>query len=77
MVISGNLVNETIRFLAQDAMMVSLPISITNDNAALENIEIFSIRFEDSNPSDKVNLGSDTTVRITDDDGKQYIVIIG
>ena len=69
MVISGNLVNETIRFLAQDALMVFFLIGINDDNIAVENVESFSMKFEGSSPSDKVSLGPDATVTILDNDG--------
>ena len=74
-VISGNPVNKTITFLAQGIMMAFITLNITNDEIVRENVEIFSLKFEGSSPSDKVILGPNATVRIIDDDGRLLQII--
>ena len=73
-VVSGGLVNETIRFPAQGDMMVSFPINIINDDIAEEiNIESYYLSFIGSSPSsDRIVFGPEAVVRITDEDSKFF-----
>ena len=72
MVVSGELVNETVRFQARGDMMVSFPIKIINDDIAEEvNVESYSLQFIGSSPStDRIVFGPKAVVRITDEDSK-------
>ena len=56
-------------------MMAFITLNITNDEIVRENVEIFSLKFEGSSPSDKVILGPNATVRIIDDDGRLLQII--
>ena len=44
--------------------------TIKNDAVALETIEQYDLSFSNPSITNRVTLGPDTTIQITDDDGK-------
>ena len=69
---SGFTANETITFVALSGLSQVLPsFDIANDDIGLETDEYYAIQLVSSDPS--VDLGSDSTIRIIDDDGKNCV----
>ena len=68
-VISGQTINTTVTFQAQDSQFVFVPVGITDDLVGLENEESFPVQFTSSNPSQQVALGPDAAITINDNDG--------
>ena len=56
-------------------MTYSLPLTLRDDENALEDIESFVLRLESPQPAN-VDTSSTTTVNIVDDDGSQLIAIV-
>ena len=60
-----------ITFAARGDQSQGLPsFTIKNDSFALETIEQYDLSFSNPSITNNVILGSDTTIQITDDDGK-------
>ena len=60
-----------ITFAARGSLSQGLPsFTIINDPVALETIEQYDLSFSNPSITNRVTLGPDTTIEITDDDGK-------
>ena len=73
---SGELVNTSVTFTAQNGMTESFFISIKDDVIALERKEEFDISFTTSSYTEGVVFGPSTQVVIIDDDSKQEAVTL-
>lgn len=77
LVVSGEVVNSTVRFEMQSAMFKMLSIDIQDDLVALEDSEVFSLHFVSLFPAANILFGPEAVVTIQDDDGNinQTVVV--
>ena len=60
-----------ITFVARGSISQGLSnFTIINDAVALETIELYNLSFSNPSITNRVTLGPDTRIQITDDDGK-------
>ncbi len=75
-VISGETVDVTVMFAAQDDLFQQTPIGINDDLVGNENDETYTVAFVSSNPTGGVALGDPTTVKLIDDDGMLFVCFV-
>ena len=73
-VLSGGDVDQSITFTAGSSAgtSISISVTITDDNVGLEDVEQYALTLRNQSITTNVNLGGDTTISITDNEGGSF-----